>query len=202
VLQALCDSGTTSRPELIRLTGLSRATVSVLVADLIAAGLVQEDNGPAGQESRPMGRPAQLLSLNRSAAYAIGADIGHAHVRVALCDLGGEPVWDQVEAKEVDRAPHETLDLAADLIHRAIRDCGVPRERVLGLGAGIACPVDGQGALGAEGIMPGWIGIRPGAELERRTGLTTHLINDANASTCTAPDGTPTTWCTSGCPPE
>jgi predicted NBD/HSP70 family sugar kinase len=181
VLQALCDSSRTSRPELVRLTGLSRATVSSLVADLITVGLVREETGLAEPENRSMGRPAQPLSLNRSAGYAIGADIGHTHVRVALCDLSGAPVWDHVEAKEVDRAPHETLDLTADLIQRAIRECGVSRERVLGLGADIASPVNKDGALGAEGIMPGWTGIRPGPELERRTGLATQLINDANA---------------------
>jgi predicted NBD/HSP70 family sugar kinase len=181
VLQALYDSAGTSRPELVRVTGLSRATVSSLVADMVVAGLVCEDNGLADSESRSMGRPAQLLSLNRSAAYAVGADIGQAHVRVALCDLYGTPVWDQAEVKQVDRAPHETLDLAADLIERALRECGVPRERVLGLGAGIASPVRSDGALVADGIMAGWVGIRPGAELERRTGLATQLINDANA---------------------
>ena len=181
VLQALYDSAGTSRPELGRVTGLSRATVSSLVADMIAAGLVCEDNGLAEPENRSMGRPAQPLSLNRSAAYAVGADIGHTHVRVALCDLYGSPVWDQVEVKDVDGAPHETLDLAADLIERALRECFVPRERVLGLGADIASPVRSDGSLGADGIMPGWAGIRPGAELERRTGLAAQLINDANA---------------------
>ena len=181
VLQALYTSVRTSRPELIRLTGLSRATVSALVADLITTGLVHEESGPSEQESRPTGRPAQPLSLRPSAAYAIGADIGHAHVRVVLCDLFGTALWDAVEAKEVDRAPHETLDLAADLIHRAMRECGVPREKVLGLGAGIASPMDRSGALRAEGIMPGWTGIRPAAELEQRTGLATQLTNDANA---------------------
>ena len=181
VLQALYDSAGTSRPELGRVTGLSRATVSSLVADMIAAGLVCEGNGLAEPENRSMGRPAQPLSLNRSAAYAVGADIGHTHVRVALCDLYGSPVWDQVEVKDVDGAPHETLDLAADLIERALRECFVPRERVLGLGADIASPVRSDGSLGADGIMPGWAGIRPGAELERRTGLAAQLINDANA---------------------
>lgn len=181
MLQALYTSIRTSRPELIRLTGLSRATVSALVADLITTGLVHEESGPSDLESRPTGRPAQPLSLRPSAAYAIGADIGHAHVRVVLCDLFGTPLWDAVEAKEVDRAPHETLDLAGDLIHQAMRECGVPRERVLGLGAGIASPMDKSGALRAEGIMPGWTGIRPAAELEQRTGLSTQLTNDANA---------------------
>ena len=181
VLQALYDSAGTSRPELGRVTGLSRATVSSLVADMIAAGLVCEDNGLAEPENRSIGRPAQPLSLNRSAAYAVGADIGHTHVRVALCDLYGTPVWDQVEVREVDGAPHETLDLAADLTERALRECFVPRERVLGLGADIASPVRSDGSLGADGIMPGWAGIRPDAELERRTGLAAQLINDANA---------------------
>jgi predicted NBD/HSP70 family sugar kinase len=181
VLQVLLASTTTSRPELVRLTGLSRATVSVLVADLIAAGLVLEENGAAEAENRSMGRPALPLALNRSVAYAIGADIGHAHVRVALCDVHGAPLWETVEAKEVDRAPHETLDLAANLVQRAMARNGVPPERVLGLGVGIAAPVDADGALSAEGIMPGWTGIRPGPELERRTGLATDLTNDANA---------------------
>ena len=95
---------------------------------MIAAGLVCEENGPAEPESRSMGRPAQLLSLNRSAAYAVGADIGHSHVRVALYDLHGSPVWDQAEVKEVDTAPQETLDLAADLIERALRECLVPQS--------------------------------------------------------------------------
>jgi predicted NBD/HSP70 family sugar kinase len=182
VLQALHDSVRISRTELVRLTGLSRATVSSLVADMIIAGLVQEDSGAAEPETRSTGRPAQPLSLDPTAAYAIGADIGHQHVRVMLCDLFGTPVWDTVVAKEVDRAPHETLDLAAELIHRAMREKGIPPQRVLGIGAGIASPVDkSTGSLGAEGIMPGWTGIRPGPELAERTGLPTQLTNDANA---------------------
>jgi predicted NBD/HSP70 family sugar kinase len=182
VLQALHESVRTSRTELVRLTGLSRATVSALVADMISAGLVQEESGATEPETRSTGRPALSLSLDPSAAYAIGADIGHQHVRVMLCDLFGTPVWDTAVDKEVDRAPHETLDLAAELIGQAMRERDIPRARVLGIGAGIASPVHkSTGALGAEGIMPGWTGIRPGPELEQRTGLPTQLTNDANA---------------------
>ncbi|HEY1485062.1 MAG TPA: ROK family transcriptional regulator, partial [Micromonosporaceae bacterium] len=179
VLQALHEGVRVSRTELVRLTGLSRATVSSLVADLIAAGQVQE-SGPAG--ARTTGRPAQPLSLDPAAAYAIGVDIGHQHVRVMLCDLHGTPVWDSMVTKDVDRAPHETLDLVASMIERALRVRGVPRARVLGIGAGIASPVDkSTGALGTAGIMPGWIGLRPASELTSRTGLPAHLTNDANA---------------------
>jgi len=205
VLETLHELGRTSRAELVRRTGLSRATVSAIVADMIAGGLVREHSGapvedqhgahPAAgaevgggtgfgetteAESRPAGRPVQPLSIDASAGYAVGADIGHTHVRVVRCDLAGRPEWETMVAKDVDRAPRETLDLAADLIEKAVS--GVPRDRVLGIGIGIAAPVDTRsGALGTDGIMSGWGGIRPGDELTARTGLTTRLTNDANA---------------------
>lgn len=182
VLQALHDSVRTSRTELVRLTGLSRATVSALVADMIGTGLVQEETNPSEPEVRVTGRPALPLSLDPTAAYAIGADIGHEHVRVMLCDLFGTPIWDTAISKEVDRAPQETLDLTADLIHAALRDRNVSLTKVLGIGTGIAAPVDkSTGTLIADGIMPGWTGVRPGSELQQRTGLPTRLTNDANA---------------------
>jgi predicted NBD/HSP70 family sugar kinase len=180
VLEALHDVGRSSRSQLTRLTGLSRATVSSIVADLLAAGLIGE--APDTSESRPTGRPAQPLMLIPSAAYAVAADIGHQHVRVAVCDLHGDPVWDTVVVNDTDRAPRETLDLTAELIHRAIREKGIARGDVLGLGVDIAVPVrTADGAVEAHGIMPGWAGMRPGRELEEKTGLTAWLANGADA---------------------
>ncbi|MFC4034994.1 ROK family transcriptional regulator [Streptomyces polygonati] len=182
VLEALHTTPRSSRPELVRVTGLSRATVSSLIADLIATGLVTEDEGPEDPEPRRTGRPAQSLSLVPGAGYAIGADIGHQHVRVILCDLFGAVLWEHWVAKEVDRAPEETLDLVAVLVARALQETGVARARVLGIGAGIASPVEkNSGALGAEGIMPGWVGMHLTDELRRRTSLPVRVTNDANA---------------------
>lgn len=179
VLEALHGAARASRPELVRLTGLSRATVSALVADLVKVGLVVEEE--VGPEERGLGRPAQTLALVPSAAYAIGVDIGHQHVRVILCDLSGATVWTAIEAKDVDHAPEETLDLAAALVSRAIAEARIDDERILGIGVGIACPVDTKtGAVGNEGIMPGWSGMRLGREMEGRTGLAARIINDAN----------------------
>jgi predicted NBD/HSP70 family sugar kinase len=183
VLEALHTTQRSSRPELVRVTGLSRATVSSLIADLIAAGLVTEDEGTAEAEPRrTTGRPAQSLSLVPGSAYAVGADIGHQHVRLVLCDLFGAVLWEHCSMTEVDRAPQETLDLVAALADRALRETGVPRSRVLGIGAGIASPVDKDtGVLGCDGVMPGWNGLRLPDELRRRTSLPVRVTNDANA---------------------
>jgi predicted NBD/HSP70 family sugar kinase len=181
VLRALQDSGRSSRSELITSTGLSRATITTLVADLIASGVVEEC-GDSPDGSRRAGRPAQPVSIVASSAYAAAVDIGHQHVRVALCDASGASVWERATALDVDHTPTQTLDLAASLVEEALRTQDVPRERVLGLGIGIACPVETRSdTLYAEGIMADWVGVRPADELSRRTGLASELINDANA---------------------
>ena len=53
---------------------------------------------------------------------------------------------------------------------------------VVGAGVGLAAPVDAAtGLVHAEGILPGWDGINPAAELEQRLGMDVQIVNDANA---------------------
>ena len=180
VLRALTDRSALSRADLVQCTGLARATVGSVIDDLIAAGLVRKTTEPLAAASRT-GRPPQLLSLEPRAGYAAGLDVGHDHVRAILTDLVGTTLWDESLALSVDGDPRHTLDTAVELIDRAVGETGVSRERVLGLGFGIACPVDVHGELHADGIMRGWVGLRPTDELAARTGLPVRLVNDANA---------------------
>ena len=182
VLQALAENSRMSRADLVRHTGLARASVGGVIFDLIAAGIVEEtaDTG-SGPTPPPTGRPPQLLSLVPTAAYAIGVDIGHDHVRAVLTNLAGSPCWDRSVRLAVDHDPEHALGAAVELIEAAMADTGTPRDKILGLGVGIACPVLTNGDLSADGIMPGWVGIRPADELTARTGLPARVVNDANA---------------------
>jgi predicted NBD/HSP70 family sugar kinase len=180
-IEALYRHPGSSRVELARRTGLSRTTVSALVDELRRAGVVEEHVAADDERPRTTGRPPILLSLVPGAACAVGLDFGHQHIRVAVCDLSGEPVVDDWSPAEVDHAPTESLDLAQELVSAALRDAGVDQERLVGVGMGIAAPVDKRtGELRAEGILPGWHGIRPAAEMERRLGVRVQLANDAN----------------------
>jgi predicted NBD/HSP70 family sugar kinase len=181
VLRALHDAPRLSRPDLVSRTGLARATVAAIVADLVAAGLVREDDAVGSAVPRT-GRPPQTLTIVDSAAYALGVDIGHLHVRAVLSNASGTLRWDRKVVVDADLASAETLDVAAELVIEALASCGVARDQVIGVGAGIASPVYREkDGLAAEGIMPGWVGMHPASELSIRTGLSTVLINDANA---------------------
>jgi predicted NBD/HSP70 family sugar kinase len=182
VLEALFKSRIISRAELVQQTGLARASVGSVVFDLMQAGLVEETADEPVPAARVTGRPPRLLSLVPTAAYALGVDIGHDHVRVILANLVGSPCWDRSHRLAVDHDPERALSVVADLIGQAVSEQGVAREKILGVGLGIACPVDSEsGELSAQGIMPGWVGVLPADDLAARTGFPVGIINDANA---------------------
>jgi predicted NBD/HSP70 family sugar kinase/DNA-binding transcriptional ArsR family regulator len=183
VLKALAELGEVSRSDLLRRTGLSRATISSLISDLAGQGLVREQIAAAAPPASPRrGRPPLVVSLIPSAGHAFGLDLGHDHARLMLTDLAGTPVWDESVDLDVDSSAEDAVVTATKLIEAALQDTGVEPAGVLGLGAGIACPVDRRtGGLRAEGIMPSWVGSNPAEMLTARTGLRTLVVNDANS---------------------
>src|SRR4051812_30145955 len=83
LLHALRTAGTADRAELARLTGLSRPTVSALVAEAIARGQIVEDGAGEPLAGR-RGRPSARLRLDPVAGVVVGVDFGHSHVGVAV----------------------------------------------------------------------------------------------------------------------
>ncbi|HEV3312630.1 MAG TPA: ROK family transcriptional regulator, partial [Chloroflexota bacterium] len=180
VIEALYRYPATSKSDLANRTGLSRSTISSLVEELGRAGVVRR--GTIGPFTSPaVGRPAQLLSLVHDAGFAVGLDFGHQHIKVAVCNLAGTPLIEVSSSADVDTGPKESLDLAYHLIRTAMNDAGIARDRLLGVGMGLAAPIDSAtGELHANGILPRWHGVMPAAEMEARVGVRVQLENDAN----------------------
>jgi predicted NBD/HSP70 family sugar kinase len=180
VLRALHREPGATRTTLTAATGLSRPTVSTLVDELERVGVVEELEDD-GSRPRGSGRPPAALSIAPRAGVAIGVDVGHAHVRAAVCDLAGRILADDHSVAAVDHAPEESLDLAQELVRSCLRAAEVPRSRILGVGMALAAPVDrANGTVHAQGILPSWGGVQPARELEARLELPVQLGNDAN----------------------
>ncbi|MBE2320795.1 ROK family transcriptional regulator [Solirubrobacter sp. CPCC 204708] len=183
MLHALLRHPARSRADLGRSLGLSRATVTALLHELEVAGMVEQQRYELDDERPPaIGRPPLQVSLAPRAAYAVGLDFGHRHVRSAVCDLGGRIVGDQWAANDTDTHPLSSFDVAHRLTSAALAEAGVSPAHVVGAGVGLAAPVDAvTGLIYAEGVLPRWDGVQPAAELERRLGLPVQVVNDANA---------------------
>src|SRR6187397_1038207 len=88
LLEHLRAAGPSSRPDLARIAGLSKPTVSQALANLESAGLVRS----VGPASPSLGRTAMLYEADPTAGYVVGVDIGRDWIRVAAADLSGEIV--------------------------------------------------------------------------------------------------------------
>ena len=182
VIETLYNQPGTSRAELARTTGLSRATVSMLVEELEEANIVEEHD--AGEDVRPRntGRPPIPLSLVPSAAFAVGLDVGRQHIRVAVCDLSGRPVLDEVVARPRSTT-HQWRASTSRTTSSAPRSTPPASSPIACSASAWASPHRSTrvtGELEAYGILPGWDGIRPAAEMEQRLGVSVQLDNDAN----------------------
>jgi len=123
VLGEIGQDGTVSRARIAQATGLTRATVSALVDDLLRGGLIAEVE-PAPRRSA--GRPATGLVLSPAGPAGLGLEINIDYLAAVVVDLTGAVRYRQV--RHVDqrgRAPAEVLAEIAALAAAAVADCGL-----------------------------------------------------------------------------
>ena len=87
LLEQVRQDGPLSRAELARISGLSKPTVALALANLEHDGLVRV----AGHRTGVRGPAAVLYEVRPEAGYVLGLDIGREFVRGALADLSGAP---------------------------------------------------------------------------------------------------------------
>ena len=181
VIHALRDEGLISRAEIARRTGLSRSTVSSLVSELQADGLVIERPESATAHGDQGGRPPILLSFDASAGVAVGIDFDHHHLRVAVSDLSSRILAEREQSLDTDHLAHEGLDAAAELVGQLLAEAGLGPERVIGAGMCLPGPIHRPtGVVGSTAILPGWVGVAAAEEMHRRLDLPILVDNDAN----------------------
>jgi predicted NBD/HSP70 family sugar kinase len=125
LLSQIRQVGPCSRADLARLSGLSKPTVSLALANVERSGLVRI----AGQRTGVPGRSARLYEIRPDAGFVLGLDIGHHYLRGALADLAGE-----VRAKHSTRTRAASVrGRLADLVHLSDTLCeeaGVARSSI------------------------------------------------------------------------
>jgi predicted NBD/HSP70 family sugar kinase len=176
VLEHLRAAGASSRPDLARIAGLSKPTVSQALANLEAAGLVRL----VGPASPSLGRTAMLYEVDPTAGYVVGIDVGRAWIRVAAADLSGGIVARRDERNRARSAGALVKGVAA-VGHEVVAAAGLTWKRVAHTvvgGPGVFDPESDR--LRHAPNVPGW--SRPGVMSSLREALppTVSLDNDAN----------------------
>jgi predicted NBD/HSP70 family sugar kinase len=173
ILRWLTRQDGLSRSDIAQRVGLTSATISRIVRELIDIGLVYEDGSivAAGQP----GRRHIGLGIVPGAAYAAAVRLTVSEHGVSLLDLTGQRVAN-AELPEVLTATADDIPaLVANTITRLITTAGIARSRVLGVGVvtvGAVDPARGQVKMSS---IRGLSGQFIGPELASRLGLPVRL---------------------------
>ncbi|WP_395366118.1 ROK family protein [Streptomyces sp. YH02] len=160
VLRRLYFDGPMSRLMLGPATGLSSGSVSNVVAELVADGLVEE----AGSVDSAGGRPRTLVRISPASGFMIGVDIGETRVRIELFDLTLTELarTERPLACSGPRTARYDVDLVVDHLREGIaevlRTADVPADRLIGVGVGVPGIVarDAEDGAVVHGQTVGW----------------------------------------------
>jgi predicted NBD/HSP70 family sugar kinase len=142
VLKAIRRAEPVARSELTALTGLSGATITEIVRDLVARGFLLEEKAPPGG----MGRRRVQLRLNPDAARVVGAYVLPGHrLRVEINNLRGDTLF--VREPALTRAPSIAAfaEEIADTVAAVIAESPFASADVDSVGVALPALVDSIG---------------------------------------------------------
>lgn len=175
-----------SRQELSAATGLSPASVTNVIRELLDEGIVTE----AGSEDSDGGRPRVLLDINPDRGYVIGVDIGETRIRVELFDL---TMTERAKAEyPLNPAEHEVAEVVRDVaagLASVLSDSGIDQKAVIGVGIGVPGIVEQRvveqrtGGQGTQALVHaqtyGWDAVPLERLLREHTALPLRIENGA-----------------------
>jgi len=179
VLKELKSTESHSRAALARQLGLSKITISQIVADLIAESLVEEKGEGSPQSTG--GRKPILLTLSSSSRFVLGLDIGLTNTVVALSGLKGERL---VQFRVPTNARHDIQSILTqvdDLVSAALTRQGISRDLIVGVGISIGGLIESQEGFITFSPDFGWQDVPFRSLLEGRLRLPVTIDNCTRA---------------------
>ncbi len=177
ILTLLLAHGPLHRAGLARRAELSRTTVSTLISDLMARGLVVESDQRLSSADGD-GRAREILAVNWAAAAVVGMNFTFNRVWVQVSDLAGQTVASGDTMLDTDLGPSERMEAGIGILERLLAEHGLRPDRIVGAGIGLPAPIHaGTGVAGVS--LPGqpWSHVHAAEEFGRRLAMPVHIEN-------------------------
>jgi predicted NBD/HSP70 family sugar kinase len=185
VLRAVYYGLADNRAALAVVTGLTKPTISELVAQLIADGYLAEVG--TGESTEVGGKPPRLLSFVPDARQVIGVSVDGINVRAVLLNLAGQT--GAAHITPLDGATGETaLSLMIESINALVAQLDAP---LLALGIGIPGGVDGESGMVIHSAVMGWHGLPLAQQLSERYGCPCVIANNTELAALAQVTGGP-----------
>lgn len=177
VLNQLRMNGELSRAQIANQLGLTRATVSSIVVDLIDSELVKETAYTEGVT----GRPGLLLKMNPDCGSMIGVEIDIDRISVIVANLGQETIWHAEQGIEVGIRPEQCLGKAAEMVQIGLKKGEQRNLSCFGICLAWAGLVNREAGELSYGPTFGWEHVPLKATWEEKFGIPVYVENEAHA---------------------
>ncbi|GII59690.1 transcriptional regulator [Planotetraspora thailandica] len=181
VLRHLRDEGPCSRADIADSTGLHRATVSSLMAELLERGLVRE---VGTERAGAIGRPRRAVALDGSHVGALGMEINVDYIAVHGTDLSGRVLVERrIGFDAMGHGPDRSLVELGRVTRRVIGDMKRAGASPGGIVVGVPGLVDSVRGIVAVAPNLGWHGLPLAERLRAELGalqVPVFVDNDAN----------------------
>ena len=176
VLWSLYFSRPGTRQDLSAATGLSPASVTNVVRELLDEGIVIE----AGSVDSDGGRPRVMLEVNPDHGYVVGVDIGETRVRVEIFDL---TMRERAKAEYSLNPGEHDVDAVVEGVlsglHTVLTESGIEPAAILGMGVGIAGIIEHRPEAIVHSQTYGWEAVPFERLLRAGTDLPLYIENGA-----------------------
>ncbi|MEM6762323.1 MAG: ROK family transcriptional regulator, partial [Pseudomonadota bacterium] len=181
VVEKLRAAGQMSRVELARVLQVSPATVTALSAELIAAGLIEETDGP---RDSTRGRPPVALTVAAGAHAVAGIKLSmDVHTAVVLDFAGGIIGQASRPALRHQHSVEDIISVAEDLLDDTLTAAGLDRGGLAGLGLGLPGVIEHERGRVMWSPMVAGRAVPLAKPLSERLKMPVVLDNDANLLT-------------------
>ncbi len=174
VLKTIFDNECIGRAEISRITSLTRTTVSDIVADLIAEGLVNE----VGMGVSIGGKSPILLSLVADSRYLIGLDLARKQFSGAIVNLRGEIRYKvdlDIQGLDGEAALASVYAILDRLTHTSHRP-------LVGIGIGTPGLVNTNEGVVVNAVNLDWKDLSLSKPLQEMYHLPVLIFNDSQAA--------------------
>lgn len=163
------------RAEIARLTGLSPATVTGIVAELIQENLVfEKETGDSSGGRRPI-----MLAINPHGGCVVGIKVMEDHALGALTDLEATPLGKQSYPLR-DTTPAGVSQSLSELVSELLKMSESPAPNLMGVGIGLAGIVDSGLGIIRQSPFFGWSDIPLRELIQNKVNVPVYLDNDVN----------------------
>ncbi len=169
------------RISLSEVTGISRATVTTITAELLREGLIEEVTSDTTEKDSKRGRPKVDLKIRGVARLIAGAKISNKTISLVLLDFEGTQLADHEAALETTvLSADEMAQVLAELVEELAQKVDHSLQDVAGFGLGIAGVVDAPRGFVHWSPSLTSRNVTFGTVLEDALGIPVFLDNDAN----------------------